>query len=206
MLNNSIVLHSYYNEFCHEINNKFSKNNEINILISGGESVKKIFEHILFNYNLESNLNFILSDERVLPYGDKDRNDTYYFQKLSLSRTTGIYFFPLLNNMNEIIEFNHISSPTIHFTILGVGEDGHIASLFPNIKYSNISDNIVYTSQSPKFPACRVTYNSRFLKKSINRILIVNNDLKKSFVQKNLNNKNSPFSLFEPTKYLFFDE
>ena len=155
---------------------------------------------------MDYNLNFILTDERVMPYGHKDRNDTYYFQTLLFSENKRINFYPLLNNVNEIIEFYDLKSITIHFAIMGVGEDGHIAGIFPNINYTIISDYIIFTNNSPKYPTYRVTYNSKLFKKCLNRILVVNNNFKKNFVQKNTENKYLPFSIFKPTKYLFLNE
>jgi 6-phosphogluconolactonase len=206
MQNNIVDIHKFFNEFRELIANQFSKSKEINIVISGGESVKKVFEYILLNYDLQNKLNFILSDERMLPFGHNDRNDTYYFQKLLLSNKHVFNFYPLLNQLNEIMEFNYINIETIHFAILGVGEDGHIAGIFPNINYTPLTKSIIYTSESPKYPPCRVSYNYEFLKRCLKRIIIINNTIKKTFVQENIKNQNLPFIIFFPNNYLILND
>ena len=148
---------------------------EPTILLTGGtlgiEFVKALGAS---NLNLDG-VTFIFGDERYVPLSHPDRNEQ---QALEV--------FPALNNhltrypeasgdlsgsreeFDQVIGrlLGPIQEPTraIDLTILGMGPDGHIASLFPGAEHEGTW--IVSEADSPKPPGERLSFSYRGLSSS----------------------------------------
>ena len=107
--------------------NKCDNNNDI--LISGGTSFMPMLKSISLK---KTQLNFYLTDERDVKNGSSDSN-LYSYKKLSYRNMSFSGFIPekdlkkTINNYEEKLPKNFFD-----LCLLGVGEDGHIASVFPN--------------------------------------------------------------------------
>lgn len=114
------------------------------------------------------------SDERWLPAGDPERNDTQ--ARAALLDQVGllpenVHYCPAPSPTMtledaaaryaiELAEADHSGSdiPTIDIMFLGVGPDGHIASLFPNLPGIRVQSGTVITVRnSPKPPPERLS-------------------------------------------------
>ncbi|KQO64787.1 6-phosphogluconolactonase [Curtobacterium sp. Leaf261] len=113
-------------------------------------------------------------DERWVPAGDADRNDTGtqtdFFDKvsipaenihrmpasdagLSIEEGAKAYADELLTAAKE-----GALAPSFDITLLGVGPDGHTASLFPEFAQLSVKDaSVVPVDNSPKPPPLRLT-------------------------------------------------
>eukprot|EP00866_Antonospora_locustae_P000103 jgi/Antlo1/103/1596 len=58
----------------------------------------------------------------------------------------------------------------VDVAFLGVGEDGHIASLFPDSAALDSTEYFVYVDNSPKTPTRRITVTIRFLNECVDRL------------------------------------
>lgn len=147
------------------------------VALSGGRTAKSLFtavsqkagaRHISF-----SNAHFFWADERCVPPDDAESN----------FRTAREFLFPLLsipdNHIHRIrgekapevaateaeAEIRRLAPhgsngmPRLDLIILGMGEDGHVASLFPGESISTMAGEAVYraVTNSPKPPPNRVT-------------------------------------------------
>ena len=85
------------------------------------------------------------------------------------------------------------------FTLLGMGNDGHTASIFPDDKESDIlmqSTNIgVFTTKAPNYPFNRITCSKEFIAKS-NAIILFFTGKHKLRVFKKSIKTNVPISYF----------
>lgn len=118
-----------------------------NFVLSGGSSPKKLYELLAsetFKYKMDwKNIYFFFGDERFLPENDPNRNSVMVREAL---------FNPLKINTSNIFEVNTTGTPEesaqeywntisyhfkeqpvkFDFILLGLGDNSHTASLFPD--------------------------------------------------------------------------
>ena len=107
------------------------------IVVSGGRTPKGFFQR-LSEENLDwSNITVSLADERWVEPNHCDSNEKLVKENLLINNASGAKFLPLKNNaataMGGIKELESQLADVEAFTvvILGMGDDGHTASLFP---------------------------------------------------------------------------
>ena len=124
------------------INKSIDKNGECKICLSGGSSPQNTLIQLSKSDKIDwSKVIFFLTDERVTALNSNQSN---YGNLKSIFKNTPVKIEPFYNgvNLNEsIVSYQrHIKKYMLneddHFDllILGFGEDGHIASLFPEYK------------------------------------------------------------------------
>ena len=172
------------------------KNN--NIIISGGKTYYDFYK-ILSKDPISSDLNLFLSDERLV-YKKKKLVNLFNKKNIFLKEGKKLpnFFFDIKNenlkNKNNLlnkVKLNFSKIPNnISLAFLGVGEDGHIASIF--------QDNIIYCKKEPFFISknlseefYRLSFTFDYLKK-IDQIIFVLFGKKKKILIKKIN-KNKYF-------------
>lgn len=121
-------------------------------------------------------VHWYLGDERCLPRGNAERNDLmleqYFWSRLT---QTNIHPIPAELGAEEAARvYREVISAVDSFDIafLGMGEDGHTASLFPQNKALQDGRSVVPVYGSPKPPAERVSLSIDTLKKTGCRIVL----------------------------------
>lgn len=132
-----------------------------------------------------SKVHFWWGDERFVPSDSNDRNfiqaknamaDSIILESLNINP------FPSSDNDLELqtarTQFQeHIeivfgeSQPAMDLTILGMGPDGHVASLFPGSEWN--SDLIVAVEDSPKPPPQRLSFSMDLINRSEKILFVV---------------------------------
>ncbi len=101
------------------------------LAVSGGKSPIKIFEH-LSNTKLDwGKVNVVLVDERIIQPSHEDSNEHLVKTHLLKNNATKAQFYGLYQDnvsLNNLAKLNY----KIDIAILGMGEDGHTASIFPD--------------------------------------------------------------------------
>lgn len=150
---------------------------EVNVVLTGGSVGTAVLAAINTSTARDtidwSRVRLWWGDERWLPSGDPERNDRQARDALIdhvALRPESIHYFPASDgeldldaaaaHYAEELAAAGDGSPLPHFdiTFLGVGPDGHIASLFPNREGIRVQDaTVVSVRNSPKPPPERLS-------------------------------------------------
>jgi len=154
------------------VNKKIHDNKKCNIALTGGRSAKKLYETLSKNKEFlsQEGLFFYLSDERLVPLGDIDSNysmiASHLFAECDIEKIFLYQMHTDHNNIKNSIRRYSLTLPEkIDLTILGLGDDGHIASIFPRSSAIWSPSKVVVTESliEPKF---RISLGARYLLKS----------------------------------------
>lgn len=189
------------------------KSNKIIIWLSWWTSVNTFylqFKDIFLSIDKEklNKIRFVFVDERIVDLDDKESN--YYNLKK-------LIFDDLIKE--NIISENQILIPSFDWTygedikkidiwLFWIGEDWHVASIFPwqinfNIKYKK---NFIFVNNSPKPPKDRISLNIRFLKTKVRNPFLFfiwnkKNQIYENFLLETEPNK-LPWTIFKKNKKL----
>lgn len=148
------------------------------IALSGGRMAAPLFGQIVSQSKGKNMvwdaLRFFWADERCLPHDHVDSNfhlaKTHFFDPLNISRQS---LFPFdekgspkqrAKRGREMIQKHCGDDPVFDLIFLGMGEDGHIASLFPeNFQMDRDRHEVCFEVKTTKSPANRITLSYRVL-------------------------------------------
>ena len=181
------------NLIINEINK--SKKNSFTIGLSGGITPKITYSLLKNDIQDLSKIIFWTVDERWVP-----RDDEYSNQKMlnsifadSTAKILEVEYSGLsaerdANKYASKLENNITNFDTV---ILGVGEDGHIASLFPDTVAVNDTENFYVSNEVNILSKWRVTATFKLLKEVDNVYLLVTGNNKKEILKSIMNNGNT---------------
>jgi len=171
-----------------------------NIVLPGGNTPILIFQKLSL-MNLEwDKWHFWLSDERIL-VNDTSNLNKYIIYKNLLDNINyekkQIHFLIDNLSLNDSIIFYENELKKVFFfdlLLLGIGEDGHTASLFPgnNLGLEQNSPNVLGINNSPKAPSNRITLSTNRLNKSYNILFLVKGPEKKDIIDKIIKGESYP--------------
>ena len=148
-----------------------SEKNCFSIVLTGGQSVLNLYKILSKSDSNWEKWHIYIGDERFLPAGHKDRNDQT-INEIWLDNSTipkkNIHFIKAeLGLLEARVEYENTLKKNDKFDVvlLSVGEDGHVASLFPNHSYPD-NKMVVIESNSPKSPKQRLSMSYKQLNKS----------------------------------------
>jgi 6-phosphogluconolactonase len=165
-----------------------NENNSVHIALSGGSTPKAIFKYLTENYGTKlnfTNLHFWWGDDRCVPPNHDDSNFKWA-NELWLSPTgfsnTQIHRVKGENNpqdeakrySEEIKKYVPTESewPVFDLIVLGLGEDGHTASIFPNQMGLLESNHICEIATHPQSGQKRVTFTGHLINNAQNIIFL----------------------------------
>lgn len=135
---------------------------KLGLLISGG-SVLWVLESEQICALNRSEWHVYFADERIAPDAHEDRN---FLAAKKFLRNIG-HVYPVDTSLSpEDMKASYqgiLQNATFDLAILGVGEDGHVASIFPGSKAIDSPDLVEIVCDSPKPPKDRITVTPRLL-------------------------------------------
>lgn len=134
--------------FVEKVSQAIDTNGECNLVLSGGNSPKKLYELLAASYKDKvewRKIWFFFGDERCVPFTDKDNNGLMakktFFDPLNIDESRIFYINTTLPPEAAAADYakkisGHFGQNPIQFDLilLGLGDNAHTASLFPHTK------------------------------------------------------------------------
>ncbi|MBC8392321.1 MAG: 6-phosphogluconolactonase [Deltaproteobacteria bacterium] len=151
----------------------------VNLAVPGGRSVARLFETVRHKNIPWQKVRLFTIDERIVPSDHPESNTKLVNENLveiliqnGKFQRENVHLFETDfakedDGIADYIQVIKTFGDTYDIIILGVGEDGHIASLMPN--HHSIRDDSPYffsMDDSPKPPKKRMTSSRKFLQKA----------------------------------------
>jgi 6-phosphogluconolactonase len=157
------------------------------VLTGGGAGIASIAE---FSKRADlalldlTRVHFWFSDERYVSTDSPDRNANQVREAIAgrfeiiesnfhefPSTNSGLALSDAANHFENTLRLHFKEEPKFDLTILGMGPDGHVASLFPGKTYQD--KLVVFEPDSPKPPAQRLSFSMQMLNSSTKVLFVV---------------------------------
>ena len=138
--------------------------------LTGGNSAKMLYKKAKFRRTIGTQLehsDFFLTDERCVPFGDANSNYSMIIDNLFNNVVIKNFSQMDVDSGNLVLAADRYSSlipEVVDVILLSMGEDGHIASLFPHMPAVSENRIKVVPVTAPKAPFQRLTITPRVIK------------------------------------------
>ncbi len=172
-------------------NSSTAGGNEFSVALSGGSTPKLLYDLLTSTEFRDDvpwqHLRFFFGDERWVPHTDPQSNfklaNDYLFKPLNISHTN-VYPVPTSGDpdsaashyettLRSALDLNKGEVPRFDLIFLGMGDEGHTASLFPHTNVLHENDRLVSATFVPKLDANRITLTPLTLNAAHQTILMV---------------------------------
>jgi len=173
-----------------KIENCVDKKGQCHVVLPGGSTPARCLELLAEKPLPWKKIHWYPGDERCYPVGHTERNDTMIKNKLfSQQLDTDENFHPIsaeLGSEQGAEKYAALldATGTIDIVVLGMGEDGHTASLFPGNAALEDMRSAVPVYNAPKSPLERISISLNTLKNAGERIVIATGDNKREALLK----------------------
>ena len=194
---------------CEELLLLSANRDKVFLALSGGCTPKIVFQTLVKDYKSKINWNKIhlfWGDERCVPPDDEESNfgmtKKFLLDSISIPEEN-IHRIRGENNPDaeakryseEIVKYVPLKKgiPSFDIVMLGIGEDGHTASIFPNQMQLLNSDNFCEVAVHPQSGQKRVTLTGRVINNAKEVIFLVTGKNKSQIIKKILVKKSRKF-------------
>ncbi|MCK5720440.1 MAG: 6-phosphogluconolactonase [Thiomargarita sp.] len=202
--NPDVVAYEAYQHILSASRQAIAQNDYFQIVLAGGNTPKKTYQ-LLKNIDTNwSKWHIFYGDERCLPQNDDERNSTMvaetWLNHVAIP-TNQIHIIPAeLGAITAAKQYEKMLKSVLPFdlVLLGMGEDGHTASLFPK-HYHSLEELVHPIFNAPKPPPERVSLSVATLCNTNNLLFLVTGENKRDAVQAWRQAKNNlPISKIQP--------
>ena len=176
------------------------------IVLAGGTTPRKIYELLRITDSDWAAWHVFFGDERCLPADHTERNSKMaalaWLDHVTIP-SAQIHPIPAENGAERAAEnYREIVNKVEQFdlVLLGLGEDGHTASLFPNQEWGTSAElpSVIAVHNAPKPPADRVSLSAYRLSAAQQVIFLVTGNAKQQAVNDWRNGINLPATAITP--------
>ncbi len=217
--NNEILIKNISDKFIFLLNKIITEKGKAYIALSGGNTPKKLYEYLYTNYKYWKNwhkIHFFWGDERCVPADSPESNygicNTKLLSKVEIPKEN---IYPIEGTVTPEISAEKYSElikkhlpeknllPRFDLVILGMGADGHTASIFPpQIEFIE-SDKICEAATHPETKQKRISLTGKVINNADNIWFLLSGKNKaeklKSILNKEPKSKNYPAAHIAPT-------
>mgnify|MGYP006305374571 CR=1 FL=1 len=214
--------------FFRKANKRIQENKTFTVALSGGSTPNTFYKHIADNYKNATEWNhihFFWGDERMVPASEEQSNfgtaRRIFLDTIDINPEN---IHPIRGEADvdneaaryscEITSYVHESGslPSFDLIILGLGDDGHTASVFPNQMDLMYSNRVCEIAEHPKTGQQRITLSGKTINNARNIVFLVTGENKADIVHSVVNKSNNynkfPAAHIEPDSgkiYWFLD-
>jgi len=178
-----------------ELEKELYENTLSTFIVSGGSSPVQIFKDLSAMDAKWSNINISLVDDRVVDVNHEDSNEKLVKELLIKDKAKDASFISICNQSNDLLTLKR----PFNVMLLGMGEDGHFASLFPklietNPEYFDLESDAEIFFTEPMGDPChkRVSMNLSMILESKNIFLLVSSEKKLQVLNQAKSDKSLP--------------
>lgn len=191
-----------------------AKRNQFTVALSGGSTPKKLYAMLAeepFRSQIEwDKIQFFFGDERMVLPDDEQSNfrmaNESLFSKVEIPQEN-IHRFqtekvePKLiaeemeNEIQTVFQLQESEFPRFDLIFLGMGDDGHTASLFPETEALKEDTRLVTENYVPKFETFRLTFTYPTINNSRNIIFLISGNDKAEVLKEVLHGEYDPHKL-----------
>tara|TARA_B000000557_G_scaffold257548_1_gene250964 strand:+ start:408 stop:1034 length:627 start_codon:yes stop_codon:yes gene_type:complete len=189
------MLHPHTNKIFQELQQALKTKQRASLIVSGGSSPVGIFNE-LSSCDLDwARIDIALVDERRVDTNHHDSNEKMVKNELLINKAAEANYISISRDPERVAK---IGKP-FDIVLLGMGEDGHFASLFSEHIMQNPDDinnkskpNIIYTK--PMGQPCheRISMNLSMILRSLKIYLLVSNLEKFKVLEKSITDSSFP--------------
>jgi 6-phosphogluconolactonase len=203
--------HYAANSFVENANQSIAKRGHFLTAISGGNTPMQLYKLLGDSFHDKvdwTRIHFFWGDERCVPVDDSGNSygqtKKVLFDKINIPDENIHRILSELEPVSAAREYANTLSgfaeppnafPRFDLTLLGMGDDGHTASLFPNSPTDVASPTLAVTANYQGRPANRVTLTQKVLNSSRNIIFLVTGKSKAETLNKVINGAYQPEEL-----------
>lgn len=210
--------------FCEELEKLVKNSNEnFSIALSGGSTPEIIYKELGENYSDKidwTKINFYWGDERCVPPTSDESNfklvKENLFDKINIPDENIFRIKGEANPETETERYENLlinylriknNLPQFDLTMLGLGDDGHTASIFPNQMDLMKSNKLAAVAVHPKTGQQRITLTGKVLNNSKRVYFFITSKKKSGIVSEILRNKEKekyPAGRIDPVGRLYW--
>lgn len=187
-------LSSYVSEFiCNEICRILTVKERFQFCVCGGSTPRSVYNELSQKDLDWEKVDVFLGDERCVNPNSEESNTLMLKNSLFKDNAAPAFFYEIFNSnqINEVISKDLLISklkekclgnpPSFDLTLLGLGDDGHTASLFP-FKQNNSDNDLVIFSYGKGLK--RISMTPKILSASTKIAFLVSGSSKKEALQR----------------------
>jgi 6-phosphogluconolactonase len=189
-------------QFYLELEKAIKEKGKFNVALAGGSTPKKLYEAIAHDPRATktdfSKVCVFYGDERAVPLDHADSNYNMSLEA-GFKNLKGIHLIPMhayLKTEKAASDYNSQLPPYMDLTYLGMGDDGHTASLFPADPLLKVHDKNVVIGFITSKSSVRMTFTMSYINKSSKIVVLVTGDAKKTRVKEVLSPQGEYYPVF----------